>query len=279
MEDFLKKYSDVPNGFIEDFFNISKEEYMDTELSINFDIVCKWLNVRKDNLKRSLIKFFSENYDYTITNINKKREHKFGPSHIEIIMITPDCFKELCMISQVDKAKEVRQYYLSIEKLIKRYHQYIHEKLQKKIKLLETNQAPKINIKGGIIYFFKALNQVNSKNRNNILHKIGKTANNKNRFNTYNSGNANDIEPLFILECNDIDKVEKCIKNLLSEYQYRKHKEIYELNIDALKTVFMKCDELVRGFKKYIKSNNKNIVNTNFKKLRKSENGLFLLIK
>lgn len=29
MEDFLKKYSTVPNGFIEDFFSITKEDYAD----------------------------------------------------------------------------------------------------------------------------------------------------------------------------------------------------------------------------------------------------------
>jgi len=279
MKNFLKKYSDVPNGFIDDFFNIAKEEYNDTELSIDFDMVCKWLNVRKDNLKLPLTKFFSENYDYSITEVNKKHVNSSGASHAEIIMITPDCFKELCMISQTDKAKEVRKYYLSVEKLIRKYHQHIQEKLQNKIQLLNTNQAPKINIKGGVIYFFRALNQINSTNIDDILYKIGKTYNTKNRFNTYNSGNANDIEPLFILECNDINKVEKCIKNLLTEYQYRKHKEIYEIGVDALKLVFFQCDELVQGFKKYMESNKNNIVDTNFKKLRKSKNGIFLSLK
>jgi hypothetical protein len=31
MEEFIKKFTDVPNGFIKDFFNISKEEYDDDD--------------------------------------------------------------------------------------------------------------------------------------------------------------------------------------------------------------------------------------------------------
>lgn len=87
------------------------------------------------------------------------------------------------------------------------------------------------------------------------LHKIGKTKNKNNRFGQYNSGNANDIEPLFVLEVDDLEKVEKCIKNLLEDYQYRKKKEIYQISVNALKTVFIQCESLVKGFKDYMKKN------------------------
>ena len=45
MNNFLKKYSSVPNGFIDDFFNITNDTYKDNELIIDFDKVVKWLNV------------------------------------------------------------------------------------------------------------------------------------------------------------------------------------------------------------------------------------------
>jgi hypothetical protein len=54
MENFLLKYSSVPKKFIDDFFNIAKEEYIDNIPSINFDKVCNWLNVQKKHLKRYL---------------------------------------------------------------------------------------------------------------------------------------------------------------------------------------------------------------------------------
>jgi hypothetical protein len=77
------------------------------------------------------------------------------------------------------------------------------------------------------------------------LYKLGKTANLKNRLNTYNSGNANDVEPFFIIPVNDIDAVESCIKNLCKKYQYRKYKEVYEIDIDVLKEIMSDCNEFV----------------------------------
>ncbi len=198
-------------------------------------------------------------------------------------MLTSDCFKELCMLSQTSKAKEVRKYYLAIEKLIKEYHHYIEEQMQKKIKLLETNQKPKVNTFGGIIYFFKALNQVKIKELGEMyLIKLGKTSDQKNRFNTYNSGNANDIEPLFFIEVDDIDATESCIKNLIKKYQYRKHKEIYQISIDLLKLVFADCRDLVKGFKNYEKNNDSNTVQKNFRKIkemRKNKNDILLVLE
>ena len=276
MEKFLKKFSSVPNGFIEDFFNISKESYGDNELSINFDKVVAWLNVIKYNLKRLLIKNFVEDFDYVIHKAKKYNNNR-GSNYVDNILITPDCFKELCMLSQTSKAKEVRQYYISIEKIIRQYHKYIQEKLYRKINLLEINQKPKFNIDGGIIYFFKALNNIKIDDAEEDLYKIGKTSNKKKRFNTYNSSNANDIEPLFIIEVDDIDSVENCIKNLIKEYQYRKNKEIFRIDVNTLKFVFSKCNSLVKGFKNYIDKNHPKIVDKNLKKMRHSNHGLVLL--
>ncbi len=276
MEEFLKKFSDVPNGFIDDFFHIANENYDDSELSIDFDMVVNWIDVRKDNLKRLLVENFSENHDYIIHIIKRKNQKNNGYHIREDIFITPDCFKELCMLSQTSKAKEVRRYYLSIERLIKQYHRYIQEKLYQKINLLETNQKPKVNINGGVIYFFRALNQIKIDELEDDLYKIGKTKNSKKRFTNYNSSNANDIEPLFIIEVNDIDRVENCIKNLLKRHQYRKHKEIYHIKVDALKYVFAHCSKLVSGFNRYMKNNHPDTVRNDSKKIRQAKHGLVL---
>jgi phage anti-repressor protein len=62
------------------------------------------------------------------------------------MLITPNCLKELCMISQTKKAKEVRKYFIEMEKLVKRYAEMIKDEMYKKIGLLETNQKSKLNI-------------------------------------------------------------------------------------------------------------------------------------
>jgi len=135
MEKFLQTYSTIPQKFIQDFFIIVDESYNETDIIINFDTVCLWLNTRKDNLKEILVNKFEENYDYTIKKLTKKTEGIHANRYHEI-KISPQCFKELCMISQTEKAKEVRKYFLEMEKLIKKYHIEIQNVLLKQIGLL-----------------------------------------------------------------------------------------------------------------------------------------------
>lgn len=265
MEDFLKKFSDVPSGFIEDFFELSKESYEDDDFAIDLHIVAEWLHVTKGNLKRLLVQHFEKDYDYIINQIKRKNIAGKGANYVEIIFITPDCFKELCMLSQTAKAKEVRKYYLSIEKLIRRYHQSIQDKLYKQLGILKTNQRPKNFKNGGVVYILKALNSEID------LYKIGKSKNLKKRLRQYNSGNANDIEPMFILQVSDIDRVEECIKTLIKKFKYRKYKEVYEINFDILKQVFTRCSD-------FISSSDKMLTRKQVQKLKNNQPGLFAYV-
>ena len=141
------------------------------------------------------------------------------------------------MISQTKKAKEVRKYFIELEKLIKRYFETIKDDMLKKIGLLETNLKPKNDIMGGVIYILRALNS------DTTLYKLGMSSDLKKRLNNYNTGNANDIEPLFILPVKDIKSVENCIKNSCKKFQFRKYKEVYEIDIQVLKELIIMCDE------------------------------------
>lgn len=276
MEDFIKRFSSVPEDFVLDFYSIAKEHYDDNELVINFDIVVKWLRVSKGNLKRLLVKRFIENVDYKIIKINKA--HRNGATHKENILLTPDCFKGICMLSQTDRASLVRNYYLSLEKLIRKYNSIIQDQLYKEIGILRTNQKAKINIKGGVIYILEASNNTTLNSFAQKMYKLGKTTNIKKRLVTYNSGNSNEIRPVFIIKVSNVDKVEGCVKNLVKEYQYRKYKEIYQIDIKLLKTAIMSCDELINGFKEIIAKNNKE-VKKQYKRLKKTKNNLFIIME
>jgi phage anti-repressor protein len=271
MESFIKQFSKVPDNFISDFFIIAKEEYSDNEIIIDFEIVVKWLSVRKDSLKKILVNNFEENFDYTIEKKKKKQINSRGATIYELILITPNCFKELCMISQTEKAKEVRKYFIEMEKIIKRYFETIKEEMYKKIGLLQINQKPKLNIKGGVIYILKALNS------DITLYKLGKTKNLKNRLNTYNTGNANDVEPVFILPVNDIDSVESCVKKACKTHQYRKYKEVYEIDIDVLKDVMSECNDFVNKMAfKLNDKNEKKKFKTNISRMKKKIDKYFI---
>ncbi len=66
LPDFLKKYSTIPNKFIDDFFTLYDYKTNDNDLIINFDNLCKWLNCRKDVLKKTLDTSYINNVDYSI---------------------------------------------------------------------------------------------------------------------------------------------------------------------------------------------------------------------
>ena len=183
MEQFLKTYSNVPNGFLEDFFFITRPHYRNEIFHIDFDTICKWIEIRKDSLKRLLVANFEENYDYTVESIQIMHNNRKGSTRKELILLTSDCFKELCMLSQTKKAKEVRKYFLSVEKLLSKYHHHIEDNLRSRIGLLEANQRPKYNISGGVIYILDAEKLAPGQK----LYKLGKAKNIDKRLSTYNT--------------------------------------------------------------------------------------------
>ena len=118
LEDFIIKKSNIPKTFLKDFFNLGGDSYGDTYKNINFDDVVKWLEVQKNNLKRILTANFKIIDDYTEDKILVKNKNR-GANYVSKIMLTPDCFKELCMLSQTEKAKGVQKYYIVVEGLLK----------------------------------------------------------------------------------------------------------------------------------------------------------------
>ena len=65
----------------------------------------------------------------------------------------------------------------------------------------------------------------------------------------HNSSHADNVKIVFIYEVSDIDTIENCLKSVVKNYQYRKQKEIYEINLDTLKQVIRGCGDLVTAVK------------------------------
>jgi hypothetical protein len=232
---FLKTHTKISNNFIDDFFSLydSKDKY---NFSINIEAIAKWFDMRKDHIKKTLKESYTKNVDYKIIK-NKPTGMKGKPS--ETILLTPKCFKLMAMQSKTKKAVQVREYYYEIEQVIDQYKEYIIKGLEDKIKTLETNQKPKINLSKGVIYIIQTSDGVGH-------YKVGKTKNLKKRLNNYNGDKKDDIIPIYIYETEDIDNVESCIKKYTKEYQYRKYKEVYKIDINLLKELVNNCGELDR---------------------------------
>jgi len=113
----------ITKKFIDDLNNIYKfTENNNDDYIINLEPVSKWLDTRKRKLKETLIQSYNENKDYII---RKEKNGIISKSNKEIILLKPDCFKRICLLSRTKKAEEVRIYYLELEKLLNSYRQYI----------------------------------------------------------------------------------------------------------------------------------------------------------
>lgn len=251
LKEFLKKYSTISNYFLDEFLGFYKLETLNTDFIIDLNKIAIWLDTKKGKLKETLIKSYRKGIDYVIHKAKKEPNSGSGGATKENIYLTAEAFKKLCMLSRTKKGEEVRNYFLELENLINRYKNYIIHELNSRIKTLENNQKPIVDTKKGTIYVIRATD-----NENDSLYKIGKTENLKKRAKQYNTGRADNIEILFHYEVNDIHTVEKCIKLQMKKHQYRKYKEVYQINIDILKQVIKKCDEFEVIFKKENITNN-----------------------
>ena len=251
-ETFINKYSFVNSKFVKDFYNIIKEDYIEryNEFLIDSEILRKWLQI---NMKRSfndtIKKSYKKNIDYKIDKIKKTLGS--GGHNLEVITLTPEAAKKICLSTNSKMGGQVQQYFLDLEVALYKYKNYIIEGMNKKIQQLENNQKPKINATKKIIYVFRALNTELT------LYKIGKTINSKTRFFKHNSPLANDLEVLFQYETDNIDQVELCIKAYMKKAQYRKYKEIYRVDLDIIKKTIKNCDVEINEINKEIESKNK----------------------
>lgn len=235
LKDFLKKYSTLNNDFLEQFLSFYDENTFPDDFVIDLDLVINWLEVDRRELKRTLLHSYRKKYDYIVNKTISNNKH--GGHNKQIIMITPDCFKRICLMTKSKKGEMVRTYFISLEKLIIKYRKYIVDGLNKKIHELENNQKPYINTNKGIIYIFAA-------DESQSLFKLGKTKNLTKRMNQHNSSHSNNIDVLFVSEVEDIDTVESCVKSLMKKHKYRKYKEVYEIDINVIKSLIVECSKM-----------------------------------
>lgn len=233
---FLKKFSPVGEKFIDDFFSLYSVNSNPRDFVIELDKVAKWLQAHKASLKRSLVYSYTKDIDYQITKSNNKAH---GKGRLESILLTTDCFKTLCMVSKTPKAAEVRAYFVAVESTLFKYQTEIKSAMSKRIGVLERNQK---SVKDdpstqGVIYVIKAAEDKDS------VYKIGRTVNLKDRLRSHGSALADSLDVVYVYKTSCIEKVESCIKLMIKEKQYRKYKEVYQLDLDTLKKVIHGCDD------------------------------------
>ena len=249
LKEFLKKYSTLSNAFIDDFHNIyTFDEENENDFIINIDIVAKWLVSTKSRLKETLIRTYNKNIDY---KISKEKAGKISKSNKEIILLTPDCFKRLCLVSKTKKSEEVRTYFIELEKILDKYKKYIINAMKKQIEVLENNQKEIPDNLASMIYILKSPKDIDG------IYRLGKTNDFKKRLQNYNSANSDKMEVVMVYETKCASEVEDCVIAQIKKHRYKKRKDFYEVNVDIIKEIIGTCDKMTLKYKKKIEKSKK----------------------
>ncbi len=270
---FLVKYTTISKKFIEDFHNIVKEDYFEKyyDFLIDSEILRKWLKISiKQDFVNTIKNSYKINVDYKLEKI--KKSEGSGGHNREVITLTPEATKKICLMTKSKVGNDVRQYFIDLELAFYKFKNHIIESLNKKIEQLENNQKPKINSTKGLIYVFRALNTENA-----TLYKIGRTISSTKRFNSHNSPLANDLEIIMTYEADNIEQLESCIKAMMKKAQYRKYKEIYEVDIDIIKNVIKDCDVKLKEINDMIDKKNKKLKGGKLQKITPNDK-IYMLI-
>ena len=245
MMQFLKKYSPVDNTFIDDFFGLYADDGKTLDGSdfvIDLGVVSRWLGIPKYNLMKTLKASYMLGVDFTVSKPVEKLKGR-GRNSLRIVMLTPDCFKTLCMQSRSPKADAVRAYFIAVEKTLMRYRSDIVDSMQRRIQVLESNRRPLDASlrKTGVIYVIRV---ADDKDGMASRFKLGRTRDLASRLRSHASAKADALDVLFVYKTDHVVRVEACVKAVLKGTEYRKFKEIYEADIDTIKRAIDGCGDL-----------------------------------
>jgi hypothetical protein len=87
---------------------------------------------------------------------------------------------------------------------------------------------------------------------------------------------ANDIEVLFQYETDNIEQVELCVKAFMKKSQYRKYKEVYQVDLNILRKTIVDCDKKIIEINNEIEKKNQKISKNKSQSGGKQQNLLLL---
>jgi phage anti-repressor protein len=253
LEEFLIENTNINKEFIRDFFGIQKDEKYNEykPFTIDLDIVTYWLKSTKGVLKSTLKHTYIKNLDYILLEDNLKQDNDtHGGHNKELILLTSECFKNLCMASRTKNSKLVRSYYIELEKLVDKYKDVIIKTMKKEIKTknrqievllndLKNDDLPD----GDHVYIFKEKDEFGI-----TYYRIGQTKNLKKRFSTHNSSSVHKKELLFKIKTNDKEYLESCLLTLLDKYRYKNEKDFFKTTISKIEKAIKMCNEAIIEF-------------------------------
>jgi uncharacterized C2H2 Zn-finger protein len=276
IKELLNKINyNLDNLYIDRFWNSIQDDkwiYLDNDLILWLDY--KDIKIGKEKIIKFLKLHFKDFEDYKILNNSQFNinnfcftgvveqninEEKRGAHNKQYITVSPDCFKELCMYVGTSKSKEIKKYYIELEKVFKFYLEYQNKyrelELEKNKKELE-NKNQELEEKDNIInkqkdkimdmevefeftklesneFIYIATN--NTYHKQNV-YKIGRSGRLNKRTKQFNTFfvNGHKMQYIYIYQCHNSKILEQLLFTCLSNYRYCKINELFNIKLDKL---------------------------------------------
>lgn len=189
---------------------------------IDFDDVWEWIGfATKGSAKRHLLKYYTLNCDFKITNALNTDVKRFcqtmnGGQNKEQILMNVDTFKAFCMTANTEKGKQTRQYYTKMESIFFQYmeakNKDIIERLQietkKKLENERHNNLKEAHRDTPCVYLFK----ISERNDEEFIVKLGETDDIEQRISSLRQEHK-DCILLDVFECTRPHKFEQYLLN------------------------------------------------------------------
>ncbi len=257
----------IDNLYIDQFWDSISDDkwiYLDDNLILWFGY--SDIKHGKEQINKLIKKYIIENEDYKILNNTEFNDNKscvgvygeqdlsknHGGHNKKYIIISPDSFKELCFYIGTNKSKEIKKYYIELEKVFKFYLDY-----QKKFKELELEEKESLlKQKENIIneqkekimdmkvdfqhtklefndFVYIATNETYHKQN---VYKIGHSKKLNKRMKQFNTFfiNGHKMQYIYIYQCHNSKVLEQLLFTCLSNYRYDRVNELFNIKLDKL---------------------------------------------
>ena len=228
----------------------------------------EWIGYQSNNYENKkhynevLSSNFIENEDYRFINTSEMKNLYVMPDHnIELptqitggnrtkhLIASPDCFKESLMMMNTQRAKQIRKYYVQIEKVFRQYMKYSDEcnkmRLQQTRKELEAAKKSSEAFKMMIInnasfkcdqYVYIATSRNYAKQN---VFKVGMTKLLEKRMGGYQTGRISDdkFSYVYLMKCVDAKAIEQLIFTRLKPFSYEDSRELFQIHFETLKDI------------------------------------------
>lgn len=205
----------------------------DNAFVVDLEDVWRWMGFsRKDPAKRLLEKNFIKDQDFETVSVLSHQSVELPNRPIDQVCMTVDTFKELCMLADTQPSRQIRKYYITMERITM---QHIKQCLDDQ-KAISTNALALMEEQKALVQAKDAelrklhqpyievlqlehvyINKASSEMHRNA-HKLGMAVDEKRREAQLNTAHANGTKNVFVHKTSDCKLVESIAANSIKWY-------------------------------------------------------------